>query len=189
MFLPLENLLPSTLWKEKDNVLTLLPHHFVFGRRVSLPLQQRAANHPNFALVISRTWSSLLPASVSLYSAVGNGSYHQSWQVLFRAALSHNADIGILMPWSQRQPWHFSWQRHCSAAMNNKISLQGKAKRKTRTPHSVVILCCNPPGKHSISLGELQPACLPIWSPQSRRKCEFRIMRTCKNMTNAHSPA
>lgn len=53
MFLPLEILVASTLWKEKDDVLTLLPQQVVFGRTVSLLLQQGSSNHPNFALVIS----------------------------------------------------------------------------------------------------------------------------------------
>lgn len=69
MFLPLKILSLSTLWKEKDNVLTLLSHRFVFGRTVSLPLQQRAANHPNLALAISHTRISI--------PAVGNGLYRQ----------------------------------------------------------------------------------------------------------------
>lgn len=81
MFTSLETLLPTTLRKE-DIVLALLPHPLVFGRRVSLPLQQRAANS---ALAISCTWSSLPPASVSPCPAVGGGLCRQSRQVLFRA--------------------------------------------------------------------------------------------------------
>lgn len=145
MFTSLETLLPTTLRKE-DIVLALLPHPPVFGRRVSLPLQQRAANS---ALAISCTWSSLPPASVSPCPAMGGGLCRQSRQVLFRGALPQHTDIGVVMPQSQGHPQHFSWPQHCSAATHSKISsLQVKGKRKMRTPHPVVLLCGNPPGKH-----------------------------------------
>lgn len=103
----------------------------------------------------------LLPtASVSPYPVAENGPYHQSWWVLHRAALSHDTDVGVLTLGSQGQPRRFSWQQHCPAATNSKTSsLQGKGKRKVRTPHSVVMLCCNPLGKHS--LGE--HACLHLY--------------------------
>lgn len=121
MFLPSEILPPSDLWKEKDNVLTLLPHHFVFGRKVSLPLQQRAANHPNFALVISSTWSSLSSMShpsqwwETAYSISPDRSCSETCFHVIQTSVyschqtrgNHSISAGgstALLPWTARSP-------------------------------------------------------------------------------------